>query len=476
MSDGEENAVQPKQDTQISAEGFSFSVQQLSNCEVQYTANVQNDLVSRAREKAAKKLGRSLKVPGFRVGKAPLEVIEKSHHKQLESAWKEELAHIVYQQCAYMTNIPLAKQGARISFEVENMTNHSVTLVIRFDTLPKPPSIDPSQVKLHKEQVDEISKENIEETIRQVQFFFAEWTSVKDRPIKSGDYAILNIILTEKNPPKTLFKNTRFEITPNSTAEWLFDLIIGKHIGDVVEGISRVDQNLPEKEKGNFVPQKVSVEVVEIQVTELPPLTQDLLKKLGVSSENELFQRVKDILEGQRKKYIQKKMREQVLKHLLKIDFDIPATLVSEEFYMRRSNMLSSPEFLQAWQTWDQEKKKNFEEDMWKDSVTAIRIFCLCQKIAVDQNLSVTKEDREKKENMDFLTSLLAPEESQEEAENARFSRLLLEKTQDWIIDHAVIIDSVETVEEQPQEIVEEKSSKEPKKKASSKKAKPNQK
>lgn len=470
MSDGENFSVQLKKDTHVNAEGFSFHVKQMPNCGIQYTADVRSDLINQAKEKAAKKLGRSLKIPGFRVGKAPLEVIEKSHSKQLENAWKEELAHVVYKKCSQMTNIPLAKQGARISFEVSKISADSVNLIIHFDTLPKPPSIDPSQIKLHKEHVEELTKENIEETIRQIKFFFATWTPVYDRPIQSGDYAILNVVLTEKDPPKVLFNKTRFEITKNATAEWMFDLIIGKNVGDVVEGISKVDESVSEKEKKNFVPQKVSVEIVEIQTTELPTLTSELLTKLGVSSEGELYQRVQEILDGQREKHIHKLMRKQVLDYLLNVEYDVPDTLVSEEFYMRRTQMLSSPELLQQWQTWDQNQKKEFEESMWKDSATAIRIFCLCQKISIDQKLSVTEAERTKKDSRDFLTSLLVPEESQEERENARFSRLLLEKTQDWIIDHAVIIDPLDNETPQNEAEVHEQKKKAPKKSSSYKK------
>ena len=55
--------------------------------------------------------------------------------------------------------------------------------------------------------------------------------------------------IIEEEPEKRLFTNTRFEVSDKSMAQWMKALVIGKHAGDSVEGVSTADENMPEEEK-----------------------------------------------------------------------------------------------------------------------------------------------------------------------------------------------------------------------------------
>ena len=47
----------------------------------------------------------------------------------------------------------------------------------------------------------EVNEEKVEETIRQVQLFFAEWKHITDRPVQEGDFVLLDVDVIEEDPP-----------------------------------------------------------------------------------------------------------------------------------------------------------------------------------------------------------------------------------------------------------------------------------
>ncbi len=288
----------------------------------------------------------------------------------------------------------------------------------------------------------EISKEKVEETIRQTQMFFAKWQKAKDRPIKEGDFLLLDVDVIEEDPPQKLFSNTRFEVADKSMAQWMKKLVIGKKTGDVLEAVSEPDPTLSEEEKKEYPPKKVRVTIKAIEEAELPKLDDEFAKQVGAESVVQLRTRIEELLNKKADEGIREEQREQVTAFLLSHYFEIPTSVIEKEAQFRLQQMIQDPKFKAKWVQGNDKEKQDLIENVKNNAEKAVRIFYLCRKIAADQKISVEPKDIPPASS-DPIEALLFPtaqhhDPRQPDVKQAEaYSRTLLEKTEDWVIAHA---------------------------------------
>jgi trigger factor len=423
-------------------EQVHFHVTRKPRCVVEYEVDAYKPLVLEARKKATRVVGKNVIVPGFRKGKAPPEIVAKRYPHDLDRKWQEEIANGAYRECAQLARIPVVRNDATISFKMHKHSPDGAKLTLSFETIPEIPVVDPSKFALEEVKRPETSPAKVDETIRQSQLFFAKWKPVLDRPVKEGDYVILNVDIIERDPPQKLFTNTRFEVTDKSMAQWMKKLILGQKQGAIVEGASVADKDLSEEEKKEFQPKKVRVTINVIEEAEAPALDDQFAKQLGTDSVAQLKERIEVILNKQADDHVREQQREQVTELLLKIPFDLPQFVIEKEAQFRLQQMMQDPNFKKQWDDSPEAVRKGQIDNVMQQAERAVRMFYICRKISADQNISVTAKDLPLPSN-DPLEALLNPgaqmhDPRQPDVKQAEaFSRVLLEKTEDWVIEHA---------------------------------------
>ncbi len=412
------------------------------NCVVEYEVEVFRPICNDAYKSAAKKIGKEVVVPGFRKGKAPPEIVAKRYPNDLDRIWQEEIANHAYREAAKLANVPLINKDAKVSFKMISHSPNGAKLTLSFETIPTIPTVDPAKCVLKEVKRPEVSKEKVEETIRQTQLFFAEWTLANEHPIKKGDFVLLDVEIIEQDPPQKLFTNTRFEVADKSMAQWMQKLIKGKKVGDVLEGVSTPDDSVSEEEKAEFPPKKVRVTVKAIETAKLPDLDDAFAKQLGVETVEAFHHRVEEILNKKADEHVREQKREKVTAFLLSHHFALPFAVIEKETRFRLEQMIRDPEFKNRWDRSNDPERRAIVDEVKNQAEKAVRIFYLCRKIAADQNMPITAKDLPQGA-ADQLEALLYPYEQhhdprQPDIKQAEaYSRALLEKTEDWIIAHA---------------------------------------
>lgn len=411
-------------------------------CVVEYEVKAARAICVEAHKKAAKSVGKEVVVPGFRKGKAPPEIVTKRYPQELDKRWQEAIANRCFQECIQLTNIPLINNDAQITFKMESHNRDGAKLTLAFETLPVIPSVDPAKCVLDPVKRPETSEEKVEETIRQTQMFFGDWEKAEDRPLKEGDFVQLDVEIIDEDPPQQLFTNTRFEITDRTMAGWMKKLILGKKPQDVVEGVSEPDPELTEEEKKEYPPRKVRITIKQIDQVTLPPLDDAFAQKLGTSDVATFRKRIQELLNKKADEHVREEQREQVTDFLLSHHFEIPRSVIEQETKFRLQQMIRDPHFKHSWDASSQKQKEEMIENTRANAEKAVRIFYLCRKIAADQNIDVSAQDVSMSEP-DQIESLLYPnaerhDSRQPDVKQAEiFSKILLEKTEDWVIAHA---------------------------------------
>ena len=330
----------PKQTTSekktFENDNLRVTVELAPNCTIKYFVQVKKALALSSYEHAVKKIIKEASIPGFRKGKVPEELIMQRYKKALDQEWQKELANRSFQECYRLTNIPLCNEDSTVSFQVENHSKTQAELQLTFETEPVVPDIDISTLQIENLTKKKITDQDIDVTIHKLQCFLATWEKVENRNVEHGDFIHVDVFITEETPSKAIFTDTRFEVTKEAMAEWMYDLVLNQPVGASLEGISRPNDNISEEEKLKFPPKKVLVIIKSIERAILPELTNEFAKRFGALDIADMRKKLLALQEKQQTEEARQSLRDSIYKQLLgKYQFDLPPSLLKKEFAYR---------------------------------------------------------------------------------------------------------------------------------------------
>ncbi len=412
---------------------------------VEFEMHVSSGIVQAAHKDAVREVVKEVSLPGFRKGRAPEPLVEKHFPKQIDQRWQELIAMRSLQAGEKLSGVAPLSRNTRVSFSMKKHDREHAELSVTFEAEPIVPTVDPKNLELKKVERPVVDEKKVEETIRQMQFFFAKWSIVQDRGVEMGDLILLDIEDMEASPPQKVFSSVRFEVAKGKMAQWMIDLVLGKRTGESADGESVADEDASEEDKASFKPKKIRLTVLAIEHAELPPIDDELAKKLGVNTVTDLNDQVNRILNKQADAHVQEKLREQISDQLLsKYPFELPYSLIERETQFRMRHLMTDPQFQQHWSGMSEQDHQKTIMSIFEQSQKAVRMFYLCRKISHEAKISVSPQDLPEPPNT-TIEAMLQPSSQQlfsneNEVQQAEaFSRLLLEKTEDYLIANAVI-------------------------------------
>ncbi len=424
-------------------ENVRFSIHHKPACLVEFDVEVLEPLVQHSHKKAAKAVAKEISLPGFRKGKAPEALVIKNYPNEVDKQWQQEIANEAFRECGKLAKIPVLHRDAKITYKMKSHSPSGALLNLTFETEPKIPHVDPKEMKMKPVKRPEVNDDKINETIRQVQLFFANWTRVTDRPIQQGDFVLLDVDVIEETPHQPLFNHTRFEVTEKSMAKWMRDLVLGKNAGDTVEGISVPDEDASAEDKETLKPKKVRVAIKQVDTATTPELGDDFAKKLGVATVEEMRTNITNLLNKQADEHVLEAQRSQASEFLLtQYPFDLPATLIEKETQFRFRQLLQDNEFQKYWENLNSADRNKTIQTVFEQSEKAVKMFYLCRQIISDANIRISGTDVPNPASSP-LEMLLNPQkmfhhQRNPEIEHAEaYSRLVLEKAEDFVIQNA---------------------------------------
>jgi trigger factor len=414
-------------------------VLQRPGCRVELKVKAASPLIQAARREAVKAVGKEVLIPGFRKGRAPDEMILKKYPKEIEKETHNKLADASFAEAQKLAKVPLLNNNARVTFDLQKMDNREAELVFSFETEPAIPVIDPKQFEPKPVERVQIGEKEIEEAIRQMQFFFAQWKPVMDRPVQEKDYVMIDLDTIEGETAQRVFNQVRFEISHERMAKWMQDLVIGAKVGDVLEGISEPDANATEEEKKEFAPKKVRISILKLEEATLPELNDEFAKKVGASDVAHMRQSVTDMLNRQADEKVRDTLREQVNEFLIKqYPFEIPHSLIQTEMEHRQRQLLQNPNFKREWDNMPQNEKKSFEIKMAAESTHAVQLFYLSRQVVRNTNIGITHKEVQDEAIATLrahgVQQQIALDQIPKEVYALALSKIILARAQDYII------------------------------------------
>lgn len=386
--------VNPPVQEEFKNEELHVTVSRKPLCQVEFLVQVSKQLLHSAKAEAVKAVAKEAEVSGFRKGKAPEALVVKQYGSSIEKQFHKILGDRAFSEAQKLAKIPVLNKTSKILFDVKKIAEDSAELLFSFETEPVVPALHLNRFTPKPVDVREVGEKEVEEAIRQMSFFYANWNPVETRPIREGDFIVIDLDTVEGESTRRVFDQIRFEVVPSRMAEWMRKLVLNAKVGDVLEGLSEPDADATEEEKKEFQAKKVRLFIRKVEEPVLPVIDDEFAKKVGSPDVPAMRNMVKEILLTQVKNQAKDEMREQVNRFLVsQYMFELPRSLLEAEYQHRFSEANKNPEFRKDYARMSEEEKQKVQQQVFSESERSLRLFYLTKQIVQNEKIPITHQE-----------------------------------------------------------------------------------
>lgn len=373
-------------------ENMKVNVVDTQQCSVTLNIEVPNLEVRQELEKVYLDIQKSAQVPGFRAGKAPMDMIKKN----FTSTARERVVENLVNRAVFKA---LKDQGVEpVSYpvidELKFDFDKPLSFKVKAERHPKVELKDYKGIKIKKE-VKPVTDAKVKETLDGLRERNARLEESKSETVTEKNILLIDYDAFDNGTPvpELNAKNQLVDFSAGQLIAGFKEGLIGAKKGDVREIKVKLPGTYPKKELcDKEITFKAKINEVKEKV--LPNLDDELAKDFGHASLKELEGKIRESLEHEEKHRQEQEMQKQVLDHLLDANkFQVPEALVQEELeyitqrmerYARQQGM---PEA--AW-------KKNLEQyrDKYRSEAERnVKISYILAEIAKAEKIEITEDD-----------------------------------------------------------------------------------
>lgn len=352
---------------------------------------------TKALDKAFKKVQKTAKIDGFRTGKVPRDIYEKTYGKvSLYNEAAEILLDEAYKQALDQNKEELV---ARPSLDLKNVDDNGITYSFTFVSRPEVKLGDYKKLGIKREKID-ATDEEIAHEIEHLKQKYSDIVIV-DREIKSGDIAIIDFEGFKDDVPFDGGKaeNYSLEIGSHSFIEGFEDALIGMKKGEAKD----IDLRFPEDyhaEELKGQPVVFKVKINEVKEKKIPELNEEFYLDLGfegVNSKETLEAEIKQQILARKEHDTENKFIDQLLeKATSNMTVELPDEMINDELdriIEQYSNMLRMQGVkIDDFYRMTNSSEEQMREQMKGEAVNRIKSRLLLEEIAKHENIEVTEK------------------------------------------------------------------------------------
>ncbi|MCW5820534.1 MAG: trigger factor, partial [Trueperaceae bacterium] len=270
-------------------------------------------------ERVLAQLSRTVKVPGFRPGKAPRGVLEKRVGAEaLAEEVRDALVEETYPQAVrelelYPIDAHFHADGA--------VRGQDFEFTVHADVYPDITLPDLETVKLEAEP-KVVSDDDVRAALEQLRRENATLVPV-ERPVEATDW----VLVARLDEGDEADESSTFQVHMDRAGEELKGQLVGKSMGDVLT--ATFTDPAPEGEDGGTSTTQIRLKVLDVKGKELTASDDDLALQLGLADGAELTRRVRESLETDARRATLEARRDEVVEKLVSgSTLELPGSLV----------------------------------------------------------------------------------------------------------------------------------------------------
>lgn len=338
-------------------------------------------------------IAKTTKIPGFRPGKAPKEMLKQKYRASVLGEVLDETVRNATEEVIKSNKLnPVMMPNIKVT-KFEDGKDIEFTLTV--ELMPEIKIGDLSAIKLEK-LMAEVPAEEVEKALNYIAQSRRETVKVEeDRAAAKGDTVVIDFTGSIDGVEFQGGKGNNYplELGSNSFIPGFEDQLIGKKAGDKVD----VNVTFPENYHAKDLAGKASVfavEIKELRAAKEVEINDEFAKSLGEESLDKLKAAIAERIKGDYEAASKMKLKRQLLDNLdNEYKFDVPAGLVDAEY----KSIVDQYEQAKKYNQLDESEKNKSEEELlaeYKDiAVRRVKLGLLLSEIGKDAKVTITPDD-----------------------------------------------------------------------------------
>jgi trigger factor len=401
----------------------------------------------------ASNYSRYARIPGYRAGKAPRQVIEKKFRKEIQDELTKKLVSKSYHDAIaekQLRVVSLADLG-----DVEFGDDRSMRFRATVVTAPEfeLPEYNNIPVQLPDTAVTEAEVETALERLREQS---ADFTDIPDRALAMGDYAVIDftgaidgIPISEIVPEasKNLHGGKKFwlHLAPENFLPQFCDQVVGMKTGETrsVQVLFPADFPVPDLagKKADY-----AVTLNEVKEKVLPPLDDAFAAKLLPDKTlADLRHTIEHNLEHEKEHEVGRAKEAQVVKFLHEhVSFDLPSSLLKSETRRALNELVHRNRERGITDDLLKGKEKELIEGAGSLAAHRLKTNFILHRIAEHEKIEVSREEfdnavREQAAHYNLSVEKMRKELEENDRMNGLAEEILLGKTLDFLKQNVIV-------------------------------------
>ena len=368
--------------------------QDLSETQKKITIEIPSDIVDAEIDRVARGYSKQARLPGFRPGKVPSNIIKQRFREQIHHDVMHDLIPRAVEEALQERGIePVATPDIK---DVSLSEGQPLKFTAAIETVPPFDPGDLSTISL-RQQSSTVAEDAVEKTLERLRERAAKHESVEGRPVAEGDTAVLDLDRTDPDGKVDHHEAVSVELGAAGNPPGFDQNLLGLNADDEKTFVVHFPEDYAVKDMAN-TDVTYTAKVKEIRRKVLPALDDEFAKDVGdFDSLAALRDRVRTDMQADAEHHAKQHVRNDLLKQLgQRIAFELPSSLVDREIDRRleelaRRLMDQNVDPRKAGIDWAQ-----FREAQREPARDAVASALVLDEIARRENLTVAPEDVDK--------------------------------------------------------------------------------
>lgn len=285
------------------------------------------ETVNEAKHKAARKIAGSVSLPGFRPGKAPLDMVMKRFGEAIRSEAVEHLVQDAYKEVLEREQLKVAAQPHIHELKFED--NAPVTFDLHLEIRPEVKLAVTEGFKVTRTQ-RVVGDEDVQTQLEQIREQRASWTPLEEKPME-GDMVTVLLATADENGEIPEGREYRIVLGGGQAIPGIEEVVMELTPGNTIERPVRWPDDFPdESQRGKT--KSVRVELKDVKRKALPELDDAFAREVGdFESMDALRTAIREDMQESATREADAEVRQKLLDEIIGANpFDVPPSWVAQ--------------------------------------------------------------------------------------------------------------------------------------------------
>ena len=383
---------------------MNVRVEQAGPCRRDVHIEIPADDVAKEFNEVVEAYGKFARVPGFRPGKAPRELVVRRFGKDIKQEVKDRLVPKAYQEAVKANNLQAVTV---LDVKEETLeTGRPFAFTVQLDVAPEFNLPVYKGIEIQAKAV-ELKEEDVESTITNLRNQAGRYSDVTGQPVRAGDLAQVDYEGTldgqpvEGLAPKAAGIGQGKDFWVMADAENSFlpgfgEALVGGSIGET--------RTIPVTFPAGFTAEALAGKTASYQATikgirERQPaeLNEEFFKTLRVESLDGLRDRVRSELKEMREAAEERRRRGEVIQYLLKnTALEVPESLLARETYQEVNEIVQQSQQRGMASDDLETRKEEIFEAATRSATEKVKLRYVLRKIAGEEKVEVSADEMDR--------------------------------------------------------------------------------